>query len=205
MRVDNSNTAALQGYETYVATSCLTKNYDTQGPGVSGAWNMYFKLFQMKDIYDNATTENGDITPPSTPVDISLSMSTKQFNVGLSHRFKRLMHWGVDCYTGRTVTGTLLPQSVNYQVSWNNLVVYHWHELGTWKYPVTNLPSISQVVLQDSAKQIKFIRFAKSLRFRLLKFKLDFVTRGNNSDGPVRIYSITAFIASKQLTPKAVN
>lgn len=204
-RLDNTDTGTLQGYETYVASSCLDTVPDAQGIGSTGAWKMYFKLFQMEDRYTNSATENGNITAPGTPVDIQLSMTTKQFNIGLSHRFKRLMHWGIDCYTGRQITGTLFPQSVTYKVTWNQLASYHWHELGTWQYPVTSLPGVTQVIPQDSGTQIKFIRFPKSLRFRLLKFKVDLLTKGNLSDGPVKLYSITAFIAAKQLTPKAVN
>ncbi|HEY9259033.1 hypothetical protein [Chitinophaga sp.] len=205
MRLDNTDAGVLQGYDTYVAASCLTTVPDSQGVGVPINWKMYFKLFQMKDMYDISTVENGNIVAPSTPVDIVLSMTTKQFNIGLSHRFKRLLHWGIDCYTGRSVTGTLFPQSVTFKPTWNQLSTMYWHDLGSWEYPLTSLPGVTQIVPADAAKQIKFIRFPKSLRFRLLKFKIDLATKGNTSDGPVRLYSITAFVAAKQLASKAVN
>ena len=139
------------------------------------------------------------------PLDIKLFMMTKQFDVGLSHRFKRLMHWGVDCYTSRSVTGTLYPFSAVYKVTWGQLGIYHWHDLNTWEYPLSSIPGISQEVTSASGFQIKFIRFPKSLRFRLLQFKIETATQGNATDGPVYIYSITAFIASKQVVPKGVS
>jgi hypothetical protein len=204
-RLDNTNTNLLRGFDTYVATTALSKNIDAQGPGSSGAWNMFFKILKMEDRYESSSREDGDIGTSTSPVDIQLSMKTKQFDIGLSHRFKRLMHWGIDCYTSRNVTGTLYPFSVAYRVTWNQLHIYHWHELNTWAYPLTAIPSVEQEVNGDSGKQVKFIRFPKSLRFRLLQFEVNMVTQGNRTDGPAYLYSITAFISAKQLMPKAVN
>jgi hypothetical protein len=205
IRLDNTNTILRRGHDVYIAGSSLTKGIDSGGVGSTGAWNMYFKLFQFDDVYEGTYTENGNVTPAVSPVDISLSMTTKQFDVGLSHRFKRLMHWGIDCYTGRNVTGTLIPFSVAYKVTWAQLSLYHWHDLATWGYPLTAIPNTTQEVSGDSGFQVKFIRFPKSLRFRLLQFKVDMSTQGNTSDGPAYMYSLTAFIAAKQTVPKAVN
>lgn len=203
MRLDNTNTDLLQGYDTYVAGSTLAKNFDIQGQGVSGAWNMWNKIFKLEDRYEATRTENGNHVPAS--VDIKLTMTTKQFNIGLSHRFKRLMHWGIDCYTGRSVTGILYPFSVAYSVTWAQLSLYHWHQLQTWAYPLAATPSVTQTIPSGIAKQIKFIRFPKSLRFRLLQFKIEMATVGNVVDGPVYLYNITAFVAAKQIVSKAVN
>jgi hypothetical protein len=203
MRLDNTNTDLLQGFDTYVATSALAKNIDATGVGTSGAWKMWNKVFKFEDRYSTSTTENGNATPVAK--DIKLTMTTKQFNVGLSHRFKRLMHWGIDCYTGREVTGTLYPFSVAYRVSWAQLALYHWHDLNTWDYPLSETPTVTQAIPAGTGKQIKFIRFPKSLRFRLLQFKVDMTTAGNSTDGPAYLYNITAFIGAKQIVPKAVN
>lgn len=205
MRLDNTNTDLLRGYDTYVATSALAKNIDSSGPGSSGAWRMHFKIFKMEDRYDDDNFENGNQTIVFPPVDIKLSMKTKQFDVGLSHRFKRLMHWGIDCYTSRNVIGTLYPFSVAYKVTWNQLAIHKWHDLNTWAYPLTAIPTVEQQVSGDAGKQVKFVRFPKSLRFRLLQFEVNMVTQGNRTDGPAYLYSITAFVGAKQLMPKAVN
>jgi hypothetical protein len=204
-RLDNTNTGLRRGFDTYIAGSTLGKGIDAQGTGSVGAWKMYFKLFKMEDQYTLTNTENGNVTPSVPPVDVNLSMLTKQFDIGLSHRFKRLMHWGLDCYTGRGVTGTLFPFSVAYKVTWNQLALYHWHELNTWDYPLTDIPGVTQQVSSGAGIQIKFVRFPKSLRFRLLQFKIEMMTKGNKEDGPAYIYSLTAFVAAHQLVPKAVN
>ena len=205
MQLDNTNTGLRRGFDTYVAGSTLGKSIDSQGPGTASNWKLYFKLFRFEDRYSGSTYENGNLTPANPPVDIKLSMTTKQFDVGLSHKFKRLMHWGLDCYTGRNVTGTLYPFSIAYKVTWSQLGIYHWHDLSSWSYPLTNIPGIEQIVTNTTGLQVQFIRFPKSLRFRLLQFKLDMATKGNTTDGPTYVYSITAFVGSKQLVPKGVN
>lgn len=202
MRLDNTNTDLLRGFDTYVAGSTLAKSPDSGGSGVSTAWKRYFKIFKMEDRYEEENLEDGDITP--SPVDISLSMLTKQFDIGISHRFKRLMHWGINCYTARNVTGTLFPFSTAYKTTWLQLHLYHWHDLNTWEYPLVDIPGITQVTT-GTGKQIKFIRFPKSLRFRLLQFQVEMVTVGNITDGPASLYTVTAFVSGKQLVPKAVN
>lgn len=203
MRLDNTNTDLLRGYNTYIAGSTLSRTPDATGPGSQGNWNMYFKIFKMEDRYTDTNEENGNIS--IDPVDIDLTVVTKQFDVGLSHRFKRLMHWGINCYTGRGVTGTIYPFSVAYKVTWSQLAIHQWHTLNTWLYPLTSIPEITQQIPSGAGKQIKFIRFPKSLRFRLLQFKVDMSTAGNTTDGPCYLYSITAVIGAKQLMPKAVN
>lgn len=203
VRLDNTNTDLNRGFESYVAASALAKVTDATGYGNSGAWKSHMKIFIMQDRYEDVLLEGGDIVP--TYVDIDCSMTTKAYDVGLSHRFKRLMHWGIDCITGRDVTGTLFPFSIAYKVTWNQLHLYKWSQLNTWAYPLFAIPDIVVSQPQGAGLARRFIRFGRSLRFRLVQFKVEMKTSGNTSDGPARLYSITAFIAAKQLTPKAVN
>lgn len=203
IRLDNTNTDLNRGYESYVACSALGKVTDAAGLGVSGAWKAYLKIYIFQDRYEDTIQENGDITVSN--VDINLSMTTKAYDVGLSHRFKRLMHWGIDCITGRDVTGTIFPFSIAYKVTWAQLHVYQWHQLNTWGYPLFSVPSITQSQPQGAGLARRFIRFPRSLRFRLIQFKVDMATSGNTSDGPARLYSLTSFISAKELVSKAVN
>lgn len=201
--LDNTNTDLNRGYESYVACSALGKVTDPAGLGTSGAWKAYIKIFIMQDRYENSRTETGSITPAN--VDIDLSVTTKAYDVGLSHRFKRLMHWGIDCITSRDVSGTLFPFSIAYRVTWAELHSYAWHTLNTWGYPLFVIPDTIVTQPSDSGLSRRFIRFPRSIRFRLIQFKIDMATAGNTSDGPARLYSLTAFIAGKQLVAEAVN
>lgn len=203
IRLDNTNTDLNRGYESYVAASALAKPTDAGGFGSSGAWKGYLKLFIMQDRYEDVIEENGQISP--TFVDINCSMTTKAYDVGLSHRFKRLMHWGIDCITSRDVTGSLFPMTIAYKVTWAQLHSTQWSDLNTWQYPLFVVPDVVIQSPQSAGLSRRFIRFGKSLRFRLVQFKVDLVTAGNTIDGPARLYSLTAFIAAKQLAPEAVN
>lgn len=205
MQLDATNTTvdAKLGHNTYVATSSYLKNYDSGGVGSSGAWKTYVKIFRFDDYYEGSYTEDGDISASS--VDIDCSMLTKAYDIGVSHRFKRLMHWGVDTITGRTITGIVFPFSISYQVTWNQLHALQWHTLNTWGYPLFVIPNTSQTQPVGAGLARRYIRFPRSLRFRLVQFEVDMLTIGNTSDGPARLYSLTAFVGGKQLVPKAVN
>lgn len=205
MQLDATNTQvdAKLGHNTYVATSSYMKNYDAGGVGTSGAWKTYVKIFRFDDYYEGSYTEDGDITASS--VDITCKMFTKAYDIGVSHRFKRLMHWGVDTITARTITGIVYPFSISYQVTWNQLHTTQWHNLNTWGYPLFIIPNTQQTQPVGAGLARRYIRFPKSLRFRLVQFEVDMLTVGNTSDGPARLYSLTAFVGGKQLAPKAVN
>ena len=203
IRLDNTDTDLNRGFESYVAASALAKVTDAAGFGSSGAWKAYLKIYIMQDRYEDTIQENGDIAVSN--VDISCSMTTKAYDIGLSHRFKRLMHWGVDCITGRDITGTVFPFSISYKVTWGQLHIYQWSQLNTWGYPLFSIPDIVVSQPQGAGLARRFIRFGRSLRFRLVQFKVEMETSGNTTDGPARLYSLTAFVAAKQLAPEAVN
>lgn len=207
MPLDSTNTYSdsKQGHDSFVATSGLRKNADAAGPGASGAYNRYAKIFLFEDFYGTNQKENGNVTPITPAVDIKCNMLTKTYDIGISHRFKRLMHWGVDTITGRSIVGTIFPFTIAYKVTWEQLHIYRWHELNTWEYPLFEIPTIKQDQPVGAGIARRYIRFPRSLRFRLVQFKVDMLTIGNTSDGPARIYSLTAFIAAKQIASRAVN
>lgn len=202
--LDNTNSEMNLGWKSYVSVSALNKNIDKAGAGSTGSWAYYKKIFIMDDRYEDTFIENGNIVN-DTPVDINCRVETKAYDVGLSHRFKRLYHWGADLVTGRTVTGTVFPFSVSYRVTWEQLHQYHWSNLQTWSYPLFVIPATETSPIVESTLYRRFIRFPKSLRFRLLQFTIEMSTTGNSTDGPARLYSITATIGAKQLTTGAVN
>lgn len=192
-------------YSSYVAGSCLAiVPYYGQTTDIS------ISVIQMNDTYDSSTVESTWWTWSGTKLnvrvnDILASIKTKIYDLGISHRYKRLLHWGVDVVTGRPVTGILSPFSLAYRVTWDQLVAYTWAQLQTWGYPLFVQPNTTQNALVDSGVYRRFIRFPKSLRFRLLQFEVKMITVGNTIDGPARIYSITGFTALKQLVPKGAN
>jgi len=165
-------------------------------------------MMKMTNDYDATSREgvkDNNYSGTDYFVDITLTILTKIYDIGISHRFKRLMHWGCDIVTGREVTGTLFPYSLAYRVTWEQLHQYTWAQLQTWGYPLFAQPTTTQTAPVDFGIYRRFIRFPKGLRFRLLQFKVQLETQGNTTDGPARLYSLTAFVVKKQLVPKGVN
>lgn len=199
----NTAVSNSENFRTYVSSTSLNFTMDSGGFVNGAAFNRYVKLFFMQDRYENTNVENGNINP--VPVDITSTIITKVFDIGISHRFKRLMHWGVDVITSRSITGTLFPFSVSYSNTWGQLATYKWSQLNTWAYPLSAAPQTVVTNTISSGVLRRFIRFPKSLRFRLLQFQVDMVYSGNTTDGPDRLYTVTAFIGSKQLVPHSVN
>lgn len=199
----NTITSNSESFRTYVSSTSISRTQDSQGYGGAGAFHRYSKLYIMQDEYENTNRENGDIIISN--VDIQSTILTKVYDIGVSHRFKRLMHWGADVITSRNITGTLYPFSVSYSNTWGQLASYKWSQLNTWAYPLSSAPQTVVTNTVSSGILRRFIRFPKSLRFRLLQFQIDMVYSGNTTDGPDRLYTLTAFIGSKQLVPHAVN
>jgi hypothetical protein len=201
--MDRTNSSDTQGYRSYVACQALENVIDPAG---SGNTNLFTKIYLFKDVYDSVTTENGAINPDTFASSlIKCSALTKVYDVGLSHRYKRLMHWGADVVTASDVTGTLFPTSMAYRAKWSQLKSLTWGELQTWGYPLLTIPTTTQTTSVSNRVDRRFIRFPKSLRFRLLQFEVSVSTQGNILDGPARLYTLTAFIGAKQLVPQAVN
>lgn len=198
------NVDVIPANRQYIASTSLNKCMDSQGP-VPGPNQQYLKLVLINDDfnYDNTTRENANIT--TAYVDIKCTLLTKIYDIGISHRFKRLMHWGVDVVSARDITGTLFPFSVAYRNTWDDLAFTPWSALNTWGHPLFVNPQFTRNTAVTSGVFRRFLRFPKSMRFRLLQFQVDMLTVGNTTDGPARLYTITAFIGSKQLVPAAVN
>jgi hypothetical protein len=201
VKVNTAGVLSRQGYDSYVMGSSLTK------PPYPGIYNYCIPTTMiLRDFYLPTGTEGVTyLTGPAQVFDILLKIKTKIYDIGLSHRFKRLMHWGCDIVTGQNVTGTLNPYSLAYRVTWAQLLTVAWNQTQTWGYPLFQQPSTVQTAVADVGVYRRYIRFPKSLRFRLLQFEVSLRTVGNTKDGPARLYSLTAFIMQKQLAPKGVN
>lgn len=202
VQVENTGGVDRPVYSSYVAGTALTK-IPFKGLITS---DVISGIIIVNDNYDTSTKEGYTYkTVPVTYVDILCSAVTKIYDIGISQRFKRLMHWGVDVVTGRSVTGILSPYSVAYRVTWAQLHQYTWSQLQTWGYPLFVQPNTTQTATVDSGLYRRFVRFPKGLRFRLMQFTVNMVTAGNSGDGPARMYSLTAVLGVKQLVDKGVN
>lgn len=130
---------------------------------------------------------------------MTCSILTKNYDLSISHKFKRLFWWGADIAASGNVSGTVTPVVYSFAVTWGQLRTKTWGELTTWGRPLSVSPGITTVAsasLGGGAR--KFVKFLKSIRFRQVNFEVSTETTGTTSDGPVRIFTLTALVNQKQ-------
>lgn len=138
---------------------------------------------------------------------ISCYTKTKNFDMAVSHQFKRLWWWGVDISTPNDIIGTATPIIVTFSVKWRQLETRTWRSLenNKWGQILSDPSSIVTVIAGAGGLSRKFAKFDKALRYRQINFRVDLTTDGSTSDGPARLFSMTVVTESKQVVPKAVN
>lgn len=153
----------------------------------------------FRDIIDAVHSEN-----------ISCSVLTKNYDHGVPHRYKRLFWWGADVSTISAITGTVQPVVVSFSVTWDQLeagypgITWDTLESGTWDQPL-NLPVIVQTVTSAQGALRKFAKFAKSLRFRQVNYKVEFSYDGTDNSGPVRFFAMTTIIGTREHVSKSLT
>lgn len=130
---------------------------------------------------------------------------TKNFDMAISHQFKRLWWWGADVVSNNAVVGIASPIIVNFSVTWNQLASYTWDDLLTWDQPLSAPSSIETTTTTATGVVRRFVKFLKSLRYRQINFEVRLTTVGSTADGPVRLFTMTVLTESKQIVPKSVN
>lgn len=162
------------------------------------------KMFIIQDGFDATTTES---TISGGTVQMTCSMTTKNYDLADSHHFKKMMWWGADILTNQNILGKANPIISTYQVTWSQVSTYTWGDLAgnTWGQPLT-APSTEVTSISDSSAVMrKFTKFLKTLRFRQINYYLELKTDGSTTQGPCRVFTLTAIVASKQTVGKQVN
>jgi hypothetical protein len=138
---------------------------------------------------------------------IDCSTTTKNFDMAVSHQFKRLWWWGVDVSTPNDIVGIATPVILSFGVTWDQLGAFTWDQLAanTWDQPLSTPLTITTTIIGQGGLSRRFAKFDKSLRYRQINFSVQLETDGTTSDGPARIFTMTAVTETKQVVPKAVN
>ena len=140
--------------------------------------------------------EDGFGTPSEA---MTCLIKTKNYDLSISHKFKRLFWWGADVASGGTVTGVVTPVVYTFATTWGQLNAFKWNQLFTWERPLAEASGISLAVPATlGGGSRKFIKFLKSIRFRQVNFKVSMNTTGTSANAPVRIFTLTAFVSQKQ-------
>jgi hypothetical protein len=184
--VEHPNILSTQPYLMYVAGQSINdRNFITS-------------------IWDGHTSDRVESTT-SLPTSMTCKIKTKNYDFGLGYQYKKLKYWGADILTTRTVIGTASPITFGISVTWADVGIYTWDELGSWASPLITNPDIATNVEAVAGSLRRFIKFLKALRFRQVNFTVEMETNGSTLDGPCRLYTVTIFATPKQFTSKQVS
>jgi len=135
---------------------------------------------------------------------------TKNYNYQASANYKRLFWWGVDALFRNKVTGTVVPITFNYSVTWGALRTKPatWGQSLNFKWGQPLTGGLSETTALDTAGSgptRKFAKFRKGLRFRQAYFTVDFETDGASDTSPVRLFGLTTKVSTKEDVVKSVS
>lgn len=151
-------------------------------------------LYELNDAFDLTHSES-----------MVCSIQTKNYDFSVSHKFKRLFWWGADVNASSNVIGSAYPVIVNFQTTWNDLATKTWSGLGTWNAPLA-APAVVQTSLTNTSGVMRrFAKFLKGLRFRQINFNVSITTTGTSSDGPARLFSLTAIVDTKETVVAGIS
>jgi hypothetical protein len=136
---------------------------------------------------------------------ITCTAKTKNFDMAISHQFKRLWWWGADVTTNNDIWGIATPIILSFSVTWAQISGFLWNQLSTWAQPLTEATSVSSMVTTNTGTSRRFAKFLKGLRYRQINFKVVLITDGSTSDGPAQLFTMTIHTESKQVISKAVS
>lgn len=151
--------------------------------------------------YDNLLVGN----PADNTYFINCVARTKNFDMAISHQFKRLWWWGADVTTNNSVTGIATPITVTFSSTWGDLAAYTWGSLMTWGQPLSTIGSVTTIQSTQTGTSRRFIKFLKGLRYRQINFEVDMTTNGSTVDGPARLFTMTILTESRETVTKGVN
>ena len=131
---------------------------------------------------------------------------TKTYDFEVPYTFKRLFHWGVDLFSKSVVEFSVIPTAYNVPIKWSELKTLKWSQLKTWAKPLDVSLNVTDSISGANPSNTRiYVKLLKSLRFRQLAFRLSSTVTGSNTTGPLRVFSITAFVSNKELVSKKVS
>lgn len=138
-------------------------------------------------------------------------LKTKNYDYLTPNKFKRLFWWGVDVLCKTAINAEVTPITYVTSVTWNDvknsgLTIDQLAATGTWDRPLDVTYAVSELVSTSSViGDRKYVKFMKSLRFRLVNFKLSISTDGSSAEAPVRVFRLLTGVRDKQLVSDRIS
>lgn len=148
------------------------------------------------------------VPPVAGAETFTAEITTKHYNFEVPYSFKRMFWWGIDLLAKAKVDVNVLPVTYQRPVKWSQVATYTWADLAnaTWGRPLDIPINVTDHAdIGNYTDQRMFVKFLKSLRFRQISFNVKSTLDGSNNTGPLRIFSLTAFVSNKQLVSQKIN
>jgi len=156
-----------------------------------------FNLMRITDTYPDQV---------ATMEYIECYFQTKSYDYKTPGNFKRLFWAGIDVKTSMDVKTEIRPVSRVAPITWGDMQNYTWGQLeqGMWGNPLSwlnvsfavfNLLEADEIMSENGRY---FKKLGKSLRFRQISYIVRLTSTGNKNTGPVKFFSLTTTIATKQ-------
>lgn len=153
----------------------------------------------------NAAVSTASTNKMKTVPRVFCSAKTKNFDMAISHQFKRLWWWGASISTNNEIFGLITPITTSFLVTWDDLANYTWDQLYTWDQPL-QAPTYTQTIIPTGQGVVRqAVKFLKSIRYLQVNFKVQLTTVGNTADGPAKLFTMIAWTEPKQVVSKAVS
>jgi hypothetical protein len=144
---------------------------------------------------------------PTRSETIESFVVTKTYDFNVAYTFKRLFWWGVDLLSKKNLTYTVHPVAYSPGVTHAQMAAFkHNQILGNHLRPLSiSIDVTDSRQISNAPGDRLFIKLIKGMRFRQIYFTLSGQTNGTTLEGPLRIYSIVAFIDNKQQVAKELS
>lgn len=219
-----NNRAIFHYYDTMYVFSLRTQTWTRWKSTVHGAIGQI--LSPAGDVADQAYVNPSSVQPAGgtrrSPLlriedrvtnaaeDFQCIVQTKNYNYQNSSNFKRLFWWGVDAVFRTKLQGWAVPVVQRSTVTWGQLrtLGITWGQLlqGTWGLPLSTAGDVvTNYDLEGAGPVRKFAKMRKGLRFRQIYFRVLFDTDGSLGTAPVNLFTITAYVSTKETVSKAIS
>lgn len=193
-------------WTTWKCTSYFHKFYAL--PGMSTATQEFFstsadnRLLQTLSFLDTWNVTRTEV--------MDVFVVTKTFQFDTPYGWKKLSWWGIDLLTKSNILGQVFPITYGTSVTWDGLknAGRTWGSMlnNTWARPLDIAINVdNNFTTTNVAENRMFLKFSKALRFRQVNFKISGTYNGTSTQGPYRIYSLSAFTYTKEIVAKTVN
>lgn len=137
---------------------------------------------------------------------IDCYFQTKSYDYKAPGNFKRLYWAGMDVKATRQITAEIRPVSRVVPITWGQMENYTWAQLeqGVWGNPLSwlNTSVVEIDLLPEDAMPSEngryFKKFGNQMRFRQVSYVIRMSTLGNLPTGPVKFFTITTYVNTKQ-------